>query len=153
VIVVLTNQLTQLLLCVVAEGRIIGNRVHERNFRPHHQPFLVAQVVEVLRVLIVRQPHRGGPDLADQRHVLVVLRFADGPTEVATILVPVDAMQIERVTVQRKAGVGVNRKGTEAERCSDGIDDLTVAAHLCDRRIQVRIGEAVPQMRTVDVAL
>ena len=43
------------------------------NLRPDHQTVLVAEVVELLRVLVVRQPKRCSTDLFDDFHIKPVL--------------------------------------------------------------------------------
>ena len=69
-IVVLLNQFLHLADGVrAAVGHVLAD---VGDFRPDNQAVAVAEVVEILVVLVVRQPQRRRADFADERHILVV---------------------------------------------------------------------------------
>ena len=58
-------------------------------------------------MLIVRQTNGRCTDFADQRHVLINIRIADHPALVTSILMLIHAMEIQIVSVQEKAVIGI----------------------------------------------
>ena len=64
-VIVLPDQLAHLLHGVGIEGRGLRNAVNERDLRPQYQAVLVGQLVGLLGVLVMRQPHDGGAKLLD----------------------------------------------------------------------------------------
>ena len=76
VVVVLVNQLFHLADGVFpAIGQVLGDI---GDLRPDHHAVLVAQVIEILIVLVVCQPDGVCTQLPDQRHILVVHLPGDG---------------------------------------------------------------------------
>ncbi len=61
------------------------------NFRPGDDTIFIAEVVEFLRVLIMRQTNRVGTDFPDQRHVLPVHIRGQGIPHTQAVLVTRDA--------------------------------------------------------------
>ena len=57
-----------------------------RDFRPDHQAGLVAQIVEILIVLIMGEADRIGPNLTDELHVLLMVLLRDGIAQSLPVL-------------------------------------------------------------------
>ena len=70
------------------------------NFSPDDQAVLVAQVVEVLGVLIVCQAHGVGAHLAQKRHVLLVLSIGQRVAQTLAVLVAGRTAQAIGATIE-----------------------------------------------------
>lgn len=67
-----------------------------------------AQVIEILVMLVVSQADNVGTQLFDQRHILLVVSFADRSALVQPILVAADAVQRDVLAVEIETGIGIN---------------------------------------------
>ena len=83
---VLSNQLLHL-----GDGILTAVRHVFRNIRdlgPDDHAALIAQIIEVLRMLVMRQTDGVGPHLADKVHVLQMFPVRNRIAEPAPVLVP-----------------------------------------------------------------
>ena len=69
---------------VFAAAADIGD---ERNLRPNHKPILIAQVIEIIDIRIVRQPHRVGTDLIENAEIGILHCRRYGVADAVQILV------------------------------------------------------------------
>ena len=112
-IVVLLNQFLHLADGVrAAVGHVLAD---VGDFRPDNQAVAVAEVVEILVVLVVRQPQRRRANFADERHILVVHLARDRVADALAILVAAHAMQVIRFVVEDEAVLFVHAEGANAE--------------------------------------
>ena len=83
-VVILDNQFLHLAYGVRSSiGHMFGNI---RDFRPDHQAGLVAQIVEILIVLVMGEADRIGPNLTDELHVLLMVLLRDGIAQSLPVL-------------------------------------------------------------------
>ena len=144
-IVVLLNQLFHLADGVrAAVGHVLAD---VGDFRPDNQAVAVAEVVEILVVLVVRQPQRRRADFADERHVLVVHLARDRVADALAILVAAHAMQVIRFVVEDEAVLFVHAEGANAEGNFQPIGDAAVHRDFTARSIKVGIFHAMPAAR------
>ena len=103
-----------------------------RNFRPDDHAVLIAQVVEILVVLIVRKADGRRAELADVFHVLPVMlrqqRVADSPA----VLMAGDAAQRVFFAVEDEAALRIDLKRAAAKAGLHAVDDFAVF-HKFDR--------------------
>ena len=85
------------------------------NFSPDDQAVLVAEVVEVLGVLVVGQAHGVGAHLAQKRHVLLVLSIGQRVAQALAVLVAGRTAEPVDPAVEQKALVRVKPDGAAAE--------------------------------------
>ena len=117
VVVVLTDQLLHL-------GQGIGTAVGHvhgdvGDLCPDDKALFVAQVIEMLCVLIVGQPDGVGPDLQNEGNVLLHHFVGQGNARVFAVLMAGNATQRVAASIQEKALLGVNLKfpAAKAGRC------------------------------------
>ena len=117
VVVVLTDQLLHL-------GQGIGTAVGHvhgdvGDLCPDDKALFVAQVIEMLCVLIVGQPDGVGPDLQNEGNVLLHHFVGQGNACVLAVLMAGNATQRVAASIQEKALLGVNLKfpAAKAGRC------------------------------------
>ena len=82
---------------------------------PDDHTGLIAEVVEVLVVLVVRQTDRVRAQLLDELHILVVHLARDGIAQTLAVLMAGDAVQRIRAAIEEEAPLGVNRETAHAE--------------------------------------
>src|SRR5579885_894965 len=88
--------------------------------------------------------------LANQREVFALVRLADRPAFVETILMAADAVQAEMPAVEEEALVRVERKETQAERLLDAVAQRATLVNLDVNSIEVRVAHAVPEVRAFE---
>ena len=147
-VVVLGNQLLHLADGVLtAGGHMLGN---VGNFSPDHQTLFIAQIVEILIVLIVCQTDGGAAHLADQLHILLVMGGKQRVADAQTILMTADTAQGVLLTVEDEAVFGIDFVAAAAEAGGHIVDHFAIVQKLCLDGIQVWILAAVPQMGILD---
>ena len=145
VIVVLNDQ-----LCHLADGVLpaIGHvRGNIGNFRPDHQSALIAQIIENLAVLIMRQTDGVGTEFADQVDVFLVMLPFQGIADFRPVLVAAHTAQRIRLSVENEALLRINPIGTHAEARADLILELIIHKHAHSHGVEIRILPALPEMR------
>src|SRR3546814_11052657 len=81
--------------------------------------FPVGEVIKGGRLIIVRQPHRVGAQVADQRHILFMVGPVQRPALGIAVLMARYAMELERLAVEEKALFGGGGDGADAGRLLD----------------------------------
>ena len=148
-VIVLNDQLLHLADGVFpALGHMLGN---VRDFRPYHHAALVAQVIEVLIVLVVGQTDGVGPDLADQIHVLFVHFLRQRVAHAFPVLVPGNAAQGIGFAVQIETGLWMIVEIPHTEAALDFVHGFPVHRQGGDGGIQVGAFQAVPQVHVGDI--
>lgn len=127
VIEILLDQLAQLLFGVVIKRGCVIDLVDQSKFSPDHQAVLVAEVIEIIRVLIVSEADRIGPHFQNEGHVLIMLCLADGPSHIQSILVAVDAVERIRMAIKKKSALGIDMEITEPQGLRDLVNFFAVA--------------------------
>ena len=103
VVPVLQDQLSELAFCVL-EHTVVGVRHGQHgDLGPDHKAFFVTQVIEILRVLVVRKAHCIGPQLLEDGHVLIQLSTGEGAAHSLAVLVLSDAVQPQMLAVEGEA--------------------------------------------------
>ena len=86
-VVVLGNQLSHLADGIVISFLARNKSGNKRNLCPQSKSGMVAQIIEILIMLIVSQTDGVGTQLFDDRHVFFVVCFGNCPAFVQTVLV------------------------------------------------------------------
>ena len=143
VVVILSDKLLHLGKCVGAGfGHMLGDI---GNLRPCHKTVFIAQVIEILRVLVVGQAHRVGAHVADDLHILLMLGRGQGVAQPRAVLMARRADQTDVFTVEPKAGVGPELNLAAAEPHGHGVPTRQGRCRI----VQIRVGHAVPQVNRV----
>ena len=143
-VIALGNELAHLLKRVRAAVCHVHRDVGD--LRPDHETVLVAEIVEFLRVLIVRKSERVGADLADDRHVGPVVFEGKRIALAFQVLVARDAAERITAAVQEEAFFRVEIKGAAAEAGGD----LVAGFEPGSGGIEEGILNAVPEMHVFD---
>ena len=117
---------------------------------PDDHAVLVAQVIEVLRVLVVGQADGVGADLADQVHILLVHLFGQRVADAAAVLMAGHAVQRVLAAVEEEALLGIDAEAAHAEAAADLVHRLAVLDQLQGGGVQVGVLNAVPQVDAGD---
>ncbi len=123
---------------MVAGGQAHGDHGH---LGPANEALLIAQIVEILGVLVVGQAHRVGAHLANKAQVLAVHRGREGVSHTGAVLVARYASQRVGTAVQEEA-VARGLHGAAAKA-----DALLVAGCQAGAQgVEVGVVQAVPQV-------
>ena len=157
-VVVLGNQLGHL-----GDGVVVGflggdELADEGDLRPQGKAGVVAQVIEILVMLIVGQTDGVGADLLDEGDILLVVRLGERPALVLTVLMAGNAVQRHILAVEPEAGVGVHMEGTVADGDGHGIhggnlQHIDAGAQAGLHGVAVGVRHAVPQVGVLHVQL
>ena len=112
------------------------------NLRPHHNAVFVAQIIELLRMLIMCQAQCVCTNLPDDLHVRSVVLTGQGIALSLQVLVPADAAQGIAAPVEEEAVVRITPEFPAAKTCADRVPALKDSAG----RVKVRIIHTIPQM-------
>lgn len=140
--VVLHDEFGHLADGVRASGRHVAGDI--RDFGPYDDAVPVAQIIEVLVVLIVGESYRVRTHLADQRHILVVLAIAQCVADAGAVLMACDGVERVGASVEYEPAAWIDTECAHAERYGHLVHDGAVAA----RRVGVMI-----MVTAVDVAV
>ena len=147
-VAVLHDELGQLTRGV---GRSGGEELGDlRDLGPHDDARGVAQVVEVLVVLVVGETDRGRTDLLDQFEVGLHHVGGDRVADPLPVLVAGHSTQRVRLAVEQESEVGVDGELAATEAKGHFVDDLVADQQACGRTVEVRIAHAVPTSHVVD---
>ena len=144
VVVILRDQLLHLADGIGATARHMTGDIG--NLRPDDKTLFVAQIVEILVVLVVRQTNGGRPHLHDEVNILLVMLGQQRVTHAPSVLVTGHAAQGILLTVQDKAVFGVNFKGATAKARANGVNLLPALHEARLAAVQVGVAAAVPEM-------
>ena len=98
---------------------------------PYDHAFLIAQIIEVLIMLIMCQTNSVGSDLLDQFHIALVLFFWNGIANAFEILMTGNPMEWIRLTIQIKSLIRIYGKGTHAKALGDLIYGFPMKKQAC----------------------
>jgi len=144
---ILFDQFGQLRPHVIRKCLRRAEGVDEGQLGPHDHTAAVAQIVEILRVLVMRQADGGAAEFFNQLEILVVLGGTDGPALVEPVLMAVDSVERVVPAIQEKALLGVDAEGPETERLRDRVRQSLAIAYLHGQLVEIRIAETIPQVR------
>ena len=125
-----------------ALGHVLGD---VGDLRPDDEATLVAEVIEILVVLVVGQTDGGGTHLADQVDVLGVVLRQQGVAEAHAVLMAADAPQGILPAVEDEAPLGVHGEAAHAEAGGNGVEDGLALQKLRAHGVHVGIPLAVPE--------
>jgi hypothetical protein len=148
VVIVLSNKLGHLADGVSATGGHVLRDV--RNFRPNNHTVLVAEIVEVLVVLIVSKTNGGTTYLVDIFHILLVVLGKKCVTKTESVLVTGYTAKRIFLTVKDKATVGIDLVGTATESCANVVDNLLAFNDFSLTAVEIGINTSVPEMHVLD---
>ena len=145
VIVVLHHQLLHL-------GKGVGTAIchvhgNVRDFRPDHHTVLVAEVIKLLRVLIMGKAQGIAAHLTDDFHIPPVVLHGQGVTHALAVLMPGAAPQGIAPSVQNKALLGIYLEFAAAKA---GRHPVAAGQGGCCR-IQIGIVDTVPQVNMLHI--
>ena len=138
-VVTLGDELTHLV------QRVLPPVVHVHgdvgDLRPDHNAVLVAEIIKVLRVLVVGQAQGVGAQFADDVHVSLVVVIGEGVALALEILVTAHAAERVAAAVEEEALFGVAGKDAAAEARGD----LITGGQLRRGSIEIGIVHTVPE--------
>ena len=149
VVVVLVDELLHLADGVFpAIGQMLGD---VGDLCPDHHAVLVAQVVEILVVLVVGQPDGVGTQLPDQRHVLIVHLPGDGIAQTLAVLMAGHTVKGIGPAVEEEALLCIHREAAQAHPGGHFVHRLAVLQQTNHTGVQVGVLHAVPQVGSIQI--
>ena len=143
-VVVLDDEFLHLRNSVLsAGGHMLGD---VGNLRPDDKSALIAQVIEILVVLIMGKANGGCAHLADKVDVLLVMLREKGVTKTPAVLMARYAAQRIFLAVEDKAVFGIDLEGAATEAGRDIINYLAVFDKLDACGVEVGIFLSVPEV-------
>ena len=118
---------------------------------PDHHAVLVAQVVEILVVLVVCQTDGVCTQLPDQRHILVVHLVGDGIAQTLAVLMAGNAVKRIRLAVEEKALFCIHREAAQPHLGGHFVHRLAVLHQTNHAGVQVGVLHAVPQVGSIQM--
>ena len=147
-VIILSNQLRHLIDGILtAIGHMHGD---VGDLRPGNQAFPVAELIEILIVLIVGQTDRVGSHGEDDVHILLVHLPGQRIAHASAVLMTGYAVQRITSSVQEKSFLRVETVGPASEPGIHLIHLLAAAVKLRAGVIAVGIVQAIPEMHMVD---
>ena len=144
VVVALNQQLLHLADRVLASVRhMLGNI---GDLCPYDHTVLVAEVIEILIVLIVCETNSVGADLADHSHIGIVMLSGNGVTDTLPVLVTAYAAKGIGLAVKEEALVCINAEGAATKGTGHLIDRLTALKQYGVAGIEIGILYSVPEV-------
>ena len=151
VVVVLSNKLLHLRNGVLTTcGHVLRNI---RNFSPDYKTCSVAEVIEVLAVLIVSKSDCGRAHFHNELDILSVVLGKKSVTNAESILVTGYTAKGILSAVKDETAVRIDCEGTATESCSNLIYRLAVSHKSYACGIEVRILSTVPKVNVLDLEL
>ena len=142
--IILNDQLFHLGYRVVSSiDQMLGNIW---NFCPYDHSILIAQIIEILVMLIMCQSDTVCPDFPDQLHILIMMFFCDGISQFFPVLMAGNSVKRIGSSIQEKSLFRIKPITSEPDLLFHTICHLAVTEQLCTDRIQVWIQSSVPQM-------
>ena len=143
-VVILCDQLSHLRNGILTAVRHVLGDI--RNLSPDHQALLVAQIIEMLIVLIVCKANGVGTHLKDQCDILLMILRGQCISLLRTILMAGNTMKRIALTVQNKALLRIDYIAAAAESCDSLIQCLAVSLERYNSGVQMRILASIPKM-------
>ncbi len=126
-----------------AVGHVLGNI---GDLRPNDHTVFIAKVVEILVVLIVRKTDGVGADLADDRHIFVVMLLQKCVADRLSVLMAANAAKGIALAVEEEALFGIYVEITGAEARRHAIHLVAVYAQGSFAGVKIGIFDTVPKM-------
>ena len=102
-----------------------------RNLSPYDQSAFIAEIIKILRMLIMRKTNRICAHLTNQINIFLMMLIFKGVTDAGSILMAGNAAQRIRLAVKEKAFICVKMKGTATEFAGNFIKHFIVFNDLC----------------------
>ena len=148
-VVILDDQLLHLVDGVLAAaGHMLGNI---GNFRPDDLTVLVAQIVEILIMLIVGQTDGSSAHLTDVLNIFLMMLGQQSVADAPAVLMAADTAQGVSLTIENEALFGMDLIAAAAETGADTVDSFAVLYRLYLGGVEVGILAAMPQMYIGDL--
>ena len=149
VVVVLVDQLFHLADGIFpAIGQVLGNI---GDLCPDHHAVFVAQVVEILVVLVVCQTDGVYTQLPDQRHILIVHLPGDGIAQTLAVLMAGNAVERVGLAVEEEAFFRIHREAAQTYLGGHFVHRLAVLQQADNTGVQVGVFDAVPQVGSIQM--
>ena len=143
-VIVLEDQFRHLAQRIFPAAGHMGGNV--RNLRPDYQALLIAQVVEILVVLVMGQTDSGETAFQDHIDIFRMMLRQQGVADTQTVLVTGNTAEGIFFAVEDEATVGIDLIGAAAETGGDSVAVL----QLHGSGVQVRILPAIPLADVLD---
>ena len=148
-VIVLRNELLHLRDGVLASA---GHMLRDiGDLRPDNETALVAEIIEILIVLIVSKTDGGCTDLANEVDIFLVMLGKKRVTHAPSVLVTRYAAEGVFLTVEDKAVVGIDLEGAATKSTANVVDNGLALNDLCLTAIEVGVLAAVPKMNVLDL--
>ena len=147
VVVVLSYKLLHLRDSVLAAGGHMLGDIGD--LCPDHKTLFIAEIIEILVVLIVSETDGGCANLHDIVNVLCVMLGKERVTNAPSVLVAGYAAERIFLTVEDKAVFGIDLEGTAAEAGANVIKNGLTLNDLYLTAVEVRILTAVPEVNVL----
>ena len=121
-----------------------------RNLRPNDHTVFIAEIVEILIVLIVSKANGVGAYLTDHSHIGVVMILGNSITNALPVLMAANTAQGIGLAVKEEALVGIDAEGTTAEITGNPVHRHAANKEGCLAVIEIGILNSVPEMNLVD---
>ncbi len=124
-----------------------------RDLRPDHHAALVAQIVEILIMLIMSEADSVDAHLADHIHVLEMHLFCQRVADALAVLVAGYAVERVFFAVEVESRLGISGKIPHAESGLHTVDFSSVHCEDCLRGVEIRVLDPVPDPGVFDAHL
>ena len=126
-VIALGDKLFHLVMGVdIGLGHMAGNI---GNFRPYDHTTLIAEVIEILIVLIMGKADGGGAHFADKLHILLMMLGKESISDFPAVLMAAHTAQRILPSVKDKASLRVDFKASAAEAGTDIVKHCPAAEH------------------------
>ena len=132
---ILENQFTELTAGIFKESFAAGQFQH-RNFSPHYQAVFVAEIIRMLWMLVVGQPHGVGARFQDQSHIFFLPVAVCRAETAGKILMSGDTVKGQVCAIQEKSPFRMDEGGAETERNGQAVCYMAVYAQFCPEGIK-----------------
>ena len=110
----------------------------------------VVELVEVFRLLVMREPNGIGPHFANERVVFVVVGLRECRAFARALLVAVHSVQRVGLAIEQKAFVLVDGHCAYPQRLRHFVEQCPSTAQANPCRVEIRIGDSLPKARSRD---
>ena len=138
-VTVLDHQLFELCNAVFMCRRILIHYTDKGNLRPDNEAQLITGIIEILGMLVMRQPDRICSQLFDDPCILIMILPCQSIPFIQFILMPADAPQRSRDPIEDKSLVRVAGKTPDTDPRRHLIICFITSLQRRRNRIQIRI--------------
>ena len=119
------------------------------DFSPDHHAIFIAEVVEILVVLVMGQTDGVAAHLLHERHILLVHFTGNGIAQTLAVLMAGGAVEGVAAPVQEEALPGVNAEAADTEPGANLVHGLTVYGQGGHSGVQIGVFHPVPQVGVI----